>query len=307
MKRSPELRTRIPAAFAIALLVGTGNACAYTATPLGAALTPDAMAQSLVSPGSGIVINSASYRGANGASGVFTGGNAIFGIDSGLVLTSGSARDFGDVENGVAGEPLLKPLTTGATGDASVLIIRFTPQGDQIQFSYVFASREYPEFVDSEFNDVFGFFVNGSNRALIPGSSQPVAINNINCGNTTGAGAQPFCNLFIDNRDGSRGLPAEALGGWTRVFNLTAPVNPGVENELMLAIADVADNQLDSAALIASGSFSICGGEGQPSCETGGGEPGIAVALPLASPAQAGLMGALLAAVAAWRLRRRSV
>lgn len=263
-----------------ALVAGLAIACsgqvfAYTATPLGGAVTPQALAAALVSGSSGITINSVTYQGVNAASGAFTDGAAIFGIANGIVLTSGSATAFGSNSTGASGIPILKPLTTGTTFDGSALTIRFTPTGSQIQFSYVFASAEYPQFVDSQFNDVFGFFVNGTNRALIPGTSTPVAINNINCGNAGAAGAQPFCSLFVDNRAGNRGLPASALGGWTQVFNLTATVNPGVENELILAIADVGDSSLDSAALIAAGTLGVCGGPGQPPC--GGPPPAPAV------------------------------
>jgi hypothetical protein len=45
-----------------------------------------------------------------------------------------------------------------------------------------------------------------------------------------------------------------------------ATVNPGLENVLTLAIADTSDDVLDSAALIQSGSFTVCGGPGQPPC-----------------------------------------
>lgn len=293
------------AAISLGLMCTFGQAWAYTATPVGGTVTADAMAQSLLSQNSGIVINSASYTGANAASGTFTGGSAIFGIDDGIVITSGSAETFGDNPLGLPGIAILKPLTTGVTQDASVLTIRFTPAGNQVQFSYVFGSAEYPDYVDSEYNDAFGFFVNGTNYALLP-NSQPVAINNINCGDDAGVGAQPFCSIFVDNRAGAHGLAATALGGWTQILTLNAPVNPGVENELILAIADVGDGALDSAALIQGGTLQVCGGPGQSPCDPGTGGPGAdAVALPLSSPAQLGLMALLLAGLAGWQLRYR--
>ena len=64
------------------------------------------------------------------------------------------------------------------TFDACILEFDFVPQSPTVSLKYVFSSEEYNEFVDSEFNDVFGFFVDGVNCAKINGSS--TAINNVN-------------------------------------------------------------------------------------------------------------------------------
>lgn len=257
--------------FLLSLSIGALSASAtYIATPVGTGgVDANTLATTIL--GSGITINSVTYTGANAASGTFTGGGSIFGIDQGIVLTTGSATEFGSHDNNQPGFAPLQQLNGGAqTFDAAVLDIRFVPTGSTINFKYVFGSREYPVFVDSEFNDVFAFYVNGTapsnNQALIPGTTTPVAINNINCGNADmpPSGAKPHCDLFIDNRNGDKGLSADALGGWTQPFQLTASVNPGVQNELTLAIADTSDAILDSAALIQAGTFVSCGGPGQP-------------------------------------------
>ena len=73
------------------------------------------------------------------------------------------------------------------------LSFEFIPASSPVNFRYVFASNEYPDFVCSKFNDVFAFFVSGpkplqvvtmanQNIALIPGTNLPVAINTINPG-----------------------------------------------------------------------------------------------------------------------------
>jgi hypothetical protein len=252
------------------------------ATPIGTGgVDANTLANTILGGTSGITINSVTYTGANAASGTFTGGGSIFGINQGIVLTSGSATEFGSHANGVPGFAALEQLNGGApTFDASVLDIHFVPTGSTINFTYVFGSEEYPQFVGSQFNDVFAFYVNGTNpgnnAALIPGTTTPVAINNINCGDASGNGAM-HCDLFVDNRNGDKGLSADALGGWTVPLQLTANVNPGVPNELILAIADTSDSILDSAALIQAGTFVSCGGPGQP---CGGGPPPSSVPEP---------------------------
>jgi len=257
------------AALTIAAALVSINAHAYTATT---GLSASDMASVLLASSSGITVNSATYTGAAGASGSFTSGDFL-GISQGLVLTSGSATSPGDTDNGLGGSVLLNPLTTFGTQDASLLRIVFTPNGAQIGFNYVFSSREYPQYVDTQYNDVFAFFVNGVNYALIPGTSTPVTINNINCGNSSGAGAKPNCAQFVDNRTGTLAPAGFDQGGWTQVFQFLAPVNDGVENELILAIADTSDRALDSAAFIKGGSLQVCGVPGTPDCGDGNDVP----------------------------------
>lgn len=237
-----------------------------TVTPIGSAgVTANSMAAALLNPASGIVINSASYVGANGASGTFDVGTDIIGIDRGILLTSGSVlltpgpndNDGAGFGNGLPGDAQLDGLIPGAaTEDASVLTIVFTPTGNEVRFSYVFASEEYNEYVGTEYNDVFGFFIGGANYAVLPGTSTPVAINNVNCGNPP---LEPptNCSYFIDNTAGALNTQ---MDGMTTVLTFTAPVNPGVQNTIRLAIADVGDDVLDSAVFLAGGSFSDTSG-----------------------------------------------
>ncbi len=56
-----------------------------------------------------------------------------------------------------------------------------TPQ--DLFFEFVFSSEEYNEFVNSGFNDVFAFFVDGENIGFVPGTFDPVSIDTVNGGN----------------------------------------------------------------------------------------------------------------------------
>jgi len=58
--------------------------------------------------------------------------------------------------------PDLSVLAAGfQTFDASILEFDFIPQSDTLKFNYIFGSEEYPEYVNSGYNDVFGFFISG--------------------------------------------------------------------------------------------------------------------------------------------------
>jgi hypothetical protein len=223
----------------------------------------EAMAAVLV--GRGVTITNVQYTGAARASGLFCDGTAAVGLDTGILLTTGDTSLIGPpnnaeaagVTNGVPGDADLNGLIPGfETFDASVLEFDFIPVGPTVTFQYVFASEEYNEFVDSLFNDVFGFFVNGVNYALLPDSVTPVSINNVNNGYSSGVSTGPCvnCQYFVDNTGG--GTREIQYDGLTTVLTFTAPVVPGTINKLKIAIADAGDDILDSAVFIQANSLS---------------------------------------------------
>jgi hypothetical protein len=293
---------------AVGLLTCSTTFGQLSVTPIGSGgVTKDSMAAALLGVSSGITINSVTYVGANGASGTFTGGTSSIGIDSGILLTNGSVNnvlapnddDGASTDNGLGGDTDLDTLTGDSTFDASTLTINFTPSGSQIQFSYVFGSEEYPEYV-GEFNDAFALFVNGVNRALVPGTSTAVTINNINCGSTGVDPTGQNCSYYVNNVSGTL---ATQLDGFTKVLTLVATVNPGVPNTIKIAIADALDHALDTAVFIAGGTLTVCGGPSQPACGvTATVEP---VDVPTLSEWGITLLALITGGFAALNLRRR--
>ncbi|MCA2535644.1 MAG: choice-of-anchor L domain-containing protein, partial [Microcystis sp. M57BS1] len=205
--------------------------------------------------GSGVTVSSISFTGANVAAGLFSGGLAAgLGINGGIVLSSGNIAlatgpnnsNSAGANNSQLGDTDLNSIVTpNTTNDAAVLQFNFIPLSSTISFAFVFASEEYPEYVGSQFNDVFAFFVNGENIALIPGTTTPVSINNVS----------PVTNsaFFISNTGGTFD---NQFDGFTTVLSATADkLAPGIPATIKLAIADTTDFIFDSAVFIQAGSF----------------------------------------------------
>src|SRR5262249_48797923 len=179
--------------------------------------------------------------------------------ESGIILSSGHAVDVvgpnkttstgadTSVDNGLPGDTDLTALSGTQTFNATTLSFDFIPQGSTLTFSYVFSSEEYNFYVDKNFNDSFGFFLNGQNVALIPGTNTPVSIHTVNL-NTN--------SQFFINNDSAPGPVDTEMNGLTTVLTVTASVNPGVVNHIKLGVADASDTLFDSNVFIQAGSFS---------------------------------------------------
>lgn len=209
---------------------------------------PTQAAQAIAGPG--VTVSNASWKGNIGI-GAFSGALAEVGIDSGVVLTTGylntifrpnadpDTSDIHDFSSNSSDADLEAIVAPYDTYDATVLEFDITTSATSITIQYVFASEEYNEFVDSEYNDVFAFFVNGANCARVNG--QPVTVNTIN------AGENPA--LFVNNTGAVRAIEFDGL---TVVLTCSAQVTPNVPNRVKLAIADVSDPIYDAAVFIAT-------------------------------------------------------
>ena len=236
-------------------------------------LTATDLASALV--GSGLSVSNATFTGGTDSTGSFNFTDpTVVGFNNGILMSSGRAADVigpnksesTSTDFTLPGDADLDALSGYPTHDAAVLEFDFVPTANQVVFQYVFASDEYPEWVDTDFNDVFAFFVNGTNYAEVrqvagdPNSPfVPVAVNNINDSNPVHdpppVAMRP--DLFRPNYyvDGGTSPVDLELDGITKVLTFQAPVNPGVTNHMKLAIADASDGVYDSAVFIQSGSL----------------------------------------------------
>jgi hypothetical protein len=217
--------------------------------------------------GPGVSLNNAYLVGAPDAFATFTGGTGIIGFDSGVILSTGNAlsvvgpniADDTSTDNGFPGDPILDALVPGyVTHDAASLEFDFACDASTVfSIEYVFASEEYNEYVNSPFNDVFGFFLDGttpaSNIALVPAfcssPGQAVSVNSVNCNNPFSPPTGMNCDCYTNN-DIASGAPLNTeMDGLTHVFARTVPIVPGVHH-IKIAIADAGDGIYDSNVFI---------------------------------------------------------
>ncbi len=267
--------------FIVLLAVMPFSAMAQLTT--STAYTPTQLVQNVLL-GQGIQAFNITFTGYANAIGKFTSVNTGLGIDSGIVMTSGSviANDplgFGNLgpmgpnssgSDGVncnfPGDPDLDAIGSTTTHDAAVLEFDFIPLSDSVKFRYVFGSEEYDDFVNS-INDVFAFILSGvsvplpaTNIALIPSTSTPVTINNVNNGSAFGpafaTGPCMNCAYFNDNPMTAGPYPLIQYDGFTHVLTARYPVICGETYHIKIAIADASDFIYDSGVFLEAGSFS---------------------------------------------------
>ncbi len=212
--------------------------------------------------------------------GSFSNGNTTnIGLDSGVIMTTGKAvvaigpNHTGNASqpttNPAQGDPDLATLSTNTIFNKASLEFDFVPQGTNLSFDFVFASEEYPEFVNSFFNDVLGFFINGpglsgpfsnnsKNIALVLPSLTPVAINNLNNG-TANNGPCELCEFYVNNGTGTTPQVNSTIqyDGFTTVLSAKATLIPNETYHLKIIVANAGDNSYDSALFLKA--FSIGG------------------------------------------------
>lgn len=224
----------------------------------------------LIGPG----VNVTNIGGVVGSGATFTNnGITNFPFASGLILTTGTLNNYNSTSStflsgslGMAGDPLLDAIVAPQlTYDAQVLTFDFASAADSMEFDFIFSSEEYNEYVNTPFNDVFGFFITGpgfapnTNVALIPGTTTPIAINSVNNGGPYGGAASGPCSncaYYLDNA-GSTVYPL-APDGFTVGINIRFAVQPCATYSFKIALADVSDGVFDSQVMMNLGSFTPC-------------------------------------------------
>ena len=248
------------------------------------ALTTAQYVNNLVGPG--IAFSNVTYTGTTQQIGAF-GGTSNIGFASGVVLSTGATTELvgpasafsagltnvsgisntmnatvNDLKNIAAATATSLGIIGNITSatDGAILEFDFVPVSNVVSFNFVFASEEYLTWVNSSFNDVFGFFVagpgitgpyaspagfpNGStNLALVPGTNTPITISTIHPGLNS--------QYYVNNTD-----TTQAMNGFTTPIPVTFSVICGETYHFKFAVADCQDNNYSTAVFMQSGSFS---------------------------------------------------
>jgi len=255
----------------LCLFVGTAYAQLTTST----SQSPSQLVQNVLL-GSGVTATNITYTGSAQAIGSFNGVNSNIGFASGVLMTSGiPANAVGpnnqtgvNAVNNTNGDPDLdKIMAPTLSYDACIIEFDFIATADTLKFRYVFGSDEYMEYVSSTpggINDGFGFFISGpgingiysnnsQNIAIIPGTSLPVTMFNLNLNNNG--------QYYVDNgNNGVNSTPGGATvqyDGFTKPLTATAILQCGKQYHIKLAIADGGDKIIDSGVFLEEGSFAI--------------------------------------------------
>lgn len=219
-------------------------------------------------------VTNVTFSGLGDQIGQFTNGLTNIGFSSGVIMATGGINvapgpndsDGASAGHGIATpDPDLQNLSSGALFDMANIEFDFTPTQSPLTFEFVFASEEYCEYVNTAFNDVFGFFISGpgisgtQNLAVVPMSNTPITINTIN--HITNSGYYVHNTPATGNNCGTippaNGPAVQELqyDGFTRKMVAVATVIPCSTYHIKLKIADVGDGVWDSAVFLKAGSF----------------------------------------------------
>jgi gliding motility-associated-like protein len=271
---------RIPHIFCNVLFSGLLSISAWSQIDVNSTFTIEEYVNEILL-GEGVEAFNITYTGGASQLGYMTGGEDVFTIGSGLVLSSDAAVniacEFGmcgdclgydfadpdllDIANSVP--PLIgQTFSVNSVNDGCVLEFDFTASGDSISFNYVFGSDEYEAWINTQYNDVFAFFLSGPgivgeyaspagfpdgavNIAGVPDADPPlpITISSVN----SGTNPQYYVNNQSEN-----GI---CILGYTTTFTAEAAVQCGETYHIKLAIADGSDTALESIVVLEEGSF----------------------------------------------------
>ncbi|KMQ69400.1 gliding motility protein [Chryseobacterium sp. FH2] len=211
--------------------------------------------------------------------GYFHKGTTNFPFTDGIVLTTGYARQAGNVASGVTAsvtgaginDPDLlvavpNPNPAYDYKDNVMLEFDFVPNSNQVKFNYLFASEEYSYDYPCQYSDAFALLIKPVaggpyvNVAILPGGAGPVSMTNIH-GSMQANGTTPLSCPAINEAYFAGYNSASNIvtnyEGRTVPLTAVADVTPGVAYHFKMILSDYRDTSYDSAVFIEGGSFDI--------------------------------------------------
>lgn len=228
----------------------------------------DLVTNTLIGPG--LTTSNITFSGDAQQIGKFFENGSSLGLDSGIVLSTGTVNDitgapggwgtdfFGPGDNDILTTAQQVRPGISSTNDAAILEFDFVPDGDVVTFNFVFASNEYYTYINSDFNDAFGFYISGANPAggqynvenvaLVPGTTDPITISTI----------YDYAFETPPQRNAEYFAPSFSGVGFeagTIPINITFNVICDSTYHFKFAIADCVDGALDTGVFLEGGSF----------------------------------------------------
>lgn len=244
--------------------------CSFGQLFISTAFSPIVLVQDVLI-GPEIGVSNVNFSGSSSAIGYFIAIGTNLGIESGIVMTTGTVLNNGNgphgpnnaagsgTDNSAGGCVALSPLIPGGTPtyNAAVLSFDLIAISDTLRFKYVFGSEEYPEFVGSSYSDIFAIFISGPGITGQQNIAKILPSQNVNI-NTINSGVNSL--LYVGNGDGSQSpfnLSENYIqyDGFTSVLEAFSIVQSGQLYHLVFAIADAGDGIIDSGVFVEGKSF----------------------------------------------------
>ncbi len=229
-----------------------------------------------------IIVDNISFKGSPNAFGIFS-----CNLSYNTFITEGIIMSTGDVKNALGPNDDKKKSTklnflsdndiniiSGNKGcyDTALFEFDLVSETDKIQFNFLFASEEYPEYVNKNVNDTFAFIVTNTktktskNIAILNEDENiPITVDNINHINNS--------SYYIPNINWNKELLTKHINdiktlelpfvfqydGFTKLLSATTNVIPNVKYHFKLGISDVGDQLYDSAIFLQANSLKSIG------------------------------------------------
>lgn len=229
-------------------------------------LTPQQMVQNVL-VGNGVQAYNITFSGDANQIGTFNSNGSNIALPSGIVMSSGNVTSIvptgnpstdyngpGDADILATAQSVTTNPQAGlinSTNDAAVLEFDFIPAGDSVKFNFVFGSEEYTTWINTQYNDAFGFYLSGpnpsggnytnTNLALVPNTTLPITISTIH----PGLNSQYYIGTPVGH----------SFNGITTQLGIAFAVSCGQVYHFKFAVADCVDGVVDTGVFLEGASF----------------------------------------------------
>ncbi len=223
----------------------------------------DQIIKTFFSSSKDLLINNIQYSGNKQSIGLFNNSCFELNIKKGIIISTGNVCDAVGPNNlpgcgesqYFEGDKDLETIANGKTYDAAFVEFDFSANSDSISFDYIFASEEYPFYINKGLNDTFAFLVSDLNtkhkRNLALYRNKPVMVDQTTLGKES----------FLKPNNKKQGCLYSAIqyNGVTELFTSGMKITPYQVYHFKMGITDVGDGKFDSAIMVRSQSFTSSG------------------------------------------------